>query len=126
MRIAVPTAENGGLYDLVSQHFGHAPTFTIFDTETTEVEILPNQSLHRGGSGYPPDYLAPAGVEVMVCAGLGRRAIQMFEQYGIEVFVGASAAETAKTAIQAYQNNQLQMATDENACKEHRYRRHEH
>ena len=126
MKIAVPTAENGGLNDLVSQHFGHANTFTIFDTETNEVEILPNQSMHRGGTGYPPEHLAPAGVEVMVCAGLGRRAIHLFEQFGIEVFVGASAIETAEAAIKAFQNGKLQMATDENACREHRYRRHEH
>lgn len=126
MRIAVPTAENGGLDDLVSQHFGHAPTFTIFDTETNEVEVLPNQSMHRGGTGYPPEHLAPARVDVMVCAGLGRRAIHMFEQFGIEVYVGAMAGHTAEAAIETYQSGKLQMATDENACQEHRYRRHEH
>lgn len=126
MRIAIPTAGNGGLNDLVGQHFGRVPTYTIFDSNTNKVEVLPNQSLHMGGGGYPPEFLAQAGVELMLCAGLGRRAIQMFEQFGIEVYVGASASGTAENAIKAYQNGMLQMATDENACREHRFRRHTH
>ena len=126
LRIAIPTEGNGGLDNFVSQHFGHAPVFTIFDTETNEVERLPNQGLHRGGMGYPPEHLVRAKVDVMVCGGLGQRAIQMFEQFGIEVYVGASPMETVGAAIKKYQSGKLQMATDENACREHRFRRHEH
>jgi len=122
--IAVPTAGNGGLNDLVSPHFGRAPTFTIFNTKTQEVKILWNQSQHMGGKGYPPEHLAPMGVKAMVCAGLGWRAIQQFEQFGIKVFIGASPTNTAETAIQAYQSDKLQMATNENACREHQFRRH--
>ena len=126
MKIAIPTTGNGGLTDSVGQHFGRVPTYTIFDTSSKEVEIIPNRSTHLGGMGYPPELLAPAGVDVMVCAGLGRRAIQMFEQFGIEVYVGANPAGTAEMAIQAFQNGQLQMATDANACQEHKFRKHEH
>lgn len=126
MRLAVPTAGNGGLNDFVDQHFGHAAVFTIFDTDTNKVVCLPNRSLHRGGSGYPPEHLARAEVDVMVCGGLGQRAIHMFEQFGIEVYVGASPTETVETAIKKYQGGLLHMATDENACKEHRHGSHDH
>ncbi len=126
MRIAIPTEGNGGLNAIVSQHFGHAPIYTIFDTETHEVERLPNQSMHRGGTGYPTEHLARAEVNVMVCGGLGQRAIQMFEQFGIEVYIGASPTETAEIAIKNYQSGKLQMATDENACKEHQFSTHDH
>jgi predicted Fe-Mo cluster-binding NifX family protein len=70
-----------------------------------------------GGRGYPPEIIAQTGAEVMLCGGLGRRAIAMFEELGIMVYVGASG--TIKNAIQMYENGKLQAATDENACAGH-------
>ena len=34
MRVCVPSAGGGGLDDLVGEHFGRSPTYTIYDTET--------------------------------------------------------------------------------------------
>jgi predicted Fe-Mo cluster-binding NifX family protein len=64
--------------------------------------------------------MADAGVDVMLCSGLGPRAISMFEQLGIEVYVGAYG--TVREAVQAWQEGRLQVATDENACRMHRHR----
>lgn len=119
MRVCIPTMGNRGWDEEVSAHFGRAPTFTIVDTETGQVEVLINKSEHAGGIGKPPEHLASVGVHVMLCSGLGHRAIRMFEEYGIEVYVGAKG--TVKEAIEMWKNNQLSMATDENACKEHRH-----
>ena len=124
MRISIPSMGNRGLEEQVGEHFGRVPTYTIIDTETDKVEVLPNTSEHMGGTGYPPDLLASANVNVMVCGGLGRRAIMMFEEMGIRVFVGASG--TVKDAIQMYQTGALQEATDENACQQHAFRQHDH
>jgi predicted Fe-Mo cluster-binding NifX family protein len=105
--------------EYVSEHFGRAPTFTIVDLTANEVKIIPNTSEHMGGSGYPPEIMASEGVDAMLCSSLGPRAIQMFEQYGIEVYVGAYG--TVRNAIQAWQAGKLQVATDENACRMHRH-----
>ena len=109
----------GGLSDHVSPHFGRAPVFTIVDTETNTVEVLPNTSEHMGGSGLPPAHMAAAGVQVMLCSGIGPRAIQMFEQYGIRVYVGASG--TVRDAVQAWRKGLLREATDKDACEMHRH-----
>ena len=119
MKVCVPTIGERGLDESVSEHFGRAPTFTIIDLNTNEVKVLQNTSEHMGGSGYPPQIMADAGVDTMLCSGLGPRAIQMFEQFGIEVYVGACG--TVKEAIQGWQAGKLQVATDENACKIHRH-----
>jgi predicted Fe-Mo cluster-binding NifX family protein len=71
-----------------------------------------------GGSGLPPEIMRNHNVDVMVCSGLGPRAIRMFEQFGIEVYVGAYG--TVREAIQAWQSGKLQQATDETACKMHK------
>ena len=118
-RVCVPTMGNKGLGEYVGEHFGRALTFTIVDLSTNEVKIIPNTSEHMGGTGKPPEIIANAGVDVMLCSGLGPRAIQMFEEQGVEVFVGASG--TVMDAIKAWKAGKLQEATDENACKEHRH-----
>lgn len=124
MRISVPSMGNNGLEERVGEHFGRVPTYTIVDTETDAVETLTNTSEHMGGTGYPPELMAKANVNVMVCGGLGRRAIMMFEELGIRVFVGASG--TVRDAVQMYQSGALAEATDENACKQHAFRQHDH
>lgn len=124
MKVCVPTMGDKGLEDVVGEHFGRVPFYTIVDNETKEVEVLRNTSEHMGGRGYPPEIMAKAGVDVMICAGLGRRAIMMFEEMGIMVYVGASGS--IEDAIDMWENNNLQAATDENACQQHAFRKHDH
>ena len=114
MRVCVPSAGPGGLDDLVGEHFGRVPTYTIYDTETGQVEILPNTSEHMGGAGLPAELLAQAGVDVVICSGLGRRAIGLLSQSGIEVCTGASG--TVREAIEAWRSGKLSGA---DACDRH-------
>lgn len=110
--------------ETIGEHFGRVPTFTIVDTETNETEVIPNTSHHMGGGGYPPELMANANVNVMLCSNLGHRAIGMFEEFGIEVYVGAHG--TVEDAIHMWKNNMLQMATDKTACERHAFRREDH
>ena len=120
MKVCIPTIGNLGLEDQVGEHFGRVPTYTCVDTETNEIEIIDNTSEHMGGVGYPPDLIAEAGVEVMICSGLGRRAILMFQERGIMVYIGAYG--TVGEVLQMWKDGQLQAATDESACAMHTYR----
>ena len=124
MKVCVPTTGDRGLEDFVGEHFGRVSFYTIVDTETSEVQILRNTSEHMGGRGYPPEIMNNAGVEVMICSGLGRRAIMMFEEMGIMVYVGASGS--VANAIDMWEKNNLPAATDENACQQHAFRKHDH
>ncbi|RUM34507.1 MAG: dinitrogenase iron-molybdenum cofactor biosynthesis protein [Archaeoglobus sp.] len=119
MKIAVPTEGRGGLNDLVSMHFGRAATFTVYDTETKEEYVIPNTSEHFGGVGTPPELLAKAGVDVVVCGNLGPKAVLAFERFGIKVYVGATG--TAKDAINAFLSGILQPASLDTACPDHRH-----
>jgi len=119
MRISVPSMGNKGLEEEISLHFGRAPFFTIYDSETEKVEIVQNTSQHMGGQGYPPEIMHAHRVDVMLCSGLGSRAVQMFEQLGIMVYCGAMG--TVKDTIDTWKRGELQEATDETVCKEHRH-----
>lgn len=119
MRVCVPTMGESGLDELVGAHFGRAETFTIVDTETNEVEVVPNTSEHMGGTGLPPELLSKKNVHVMLAGGIGPKAIQMFEQYGIKVLVGATG--TVRDAVNDLKEGYLEGASDENVCKEHKH-----
>jgi len=127
MKICIPTMGENGLDNQVGEHFGRVPTYTIVDLDTNEVKVIPNTSEHMGGQGQPPQIMAREGVNVMVCRGLGRRAITMFEELGIDVYIGASG--TVKDAIDAFKQDKLQKASIDDACGQHAFRdqhHHEH
>ena len=118
MRICIPSMGDKGIEEAVGEHFGRVPTYTIFDTETKNVEVIKNVSVHMGGGTInPPELIKKNNADIMVCGGLGRKAIQLFEQAGIMVYVGASG--TVKDAIDAYTEGKLTPATDETACQLH-------
>jgi len=119
VKIGIPTMGNKGLKELVCEHFGRAPTYTIVDTETNDVRVVENVSEHMGGTGTPPEHLSKEGIEIMLASGLGPKAITMFEGFGIEVYVGASG--TVEDTIGLWKDKKLQVATDENACRDHRH-----
>lgn len=120
MKLCIPTMGQGGLEDMVGEHFGRVPTYTLVDTETGQVNAIENKTLHMGGAGYAPDLIAQHGAEAMLCGGLGRRAIMMFEDKGIMVYVGARG--TVNDAINQWKSGELEMATDETACQLHAFR----
>ncbi len=124
MKICVPTLGENGLNNRVGEHFGRVPTYTIVDLDTGEVKVIPNTSHHMGGRVDPPEIMAREGVNVMICQGLGRRAITMFEEFGIEVYIGASG--TVKDAVEAFKQGTLQKASEGDACGQHAFRDRHH
>jgi len=121
-KVCIPTNGPGGLDDSVGEHFGRVPTYTIFDTEAGDVQVAENTSSHMGGAGYPADLLASLGIEVLLCNGLGRRAIQMFSEHGITVCTGVSG--TARDAIESWTGGGLSAAGESDACMRHEFHDH--
>ncbi|HOV51972.1 MAG: Dinitrogenase iron-molybdenum cofactor [Methanosaeta sp. PtaB.Bin018] len=119
MKICVPTMGTEGMNEAICQHFGRAPTFTVVDMDTGDIQILPNVSEHMGGSGLPTETILKMGVQVMIVGGLGPKAVAAFSSSGVDVYVGA--AGSVKDAIDDWQAKMLQRADMDNACKDHRH-----
>ncbi len=117
MKICVPVIEMNGLQSIVSPHFGRAAAFALVDDETLEVTALQNDGQHHGGNLTPSAIISQAGVDVVLCGGLGVKAVRLFEQEGIHVF--NNAAGTVEEVLKAYKSGLLPEATDANSCQEH-------
>jgi predicted Fe-Mo cluster-binding NifX family protein len=117
MKICIPTMGNKGLEEEIGEHFGRVPTYTIIDLDTKEIKVIPNTSTHMGGSSYPPEIMAREKVDILICRGLGRRALGMFNEFGIDVYIGATGR--VKDAIAAFKEGRLKKATFDEACAGH-------
>jgi predicted Fe-Mo cluster-binding NifX family protein len=84
-KIAIPL-ENGKL----CQHFGHCQEFSILEIDennqvTYEERITPPE--HQ--PGLYPAWVAQHGVTDVITGGMGQKAIDLFHQQKINVYVGA-------------------------------------
>lgn len=112
MKIVVATQNNA-----VSAHFGHCEAFTAFNAEngaivSTEIIEYPG---HR--PGYLPKYLSEKGANVIIAGGMGSGAVDLFNEYKIEVITGATG--DMKTAVESYLKGELKSSGS--VCHEHSF-----
>jgi predicted Fe-Mo cluster-binding NifX family protein len=110
MKIAIPTAQ-----EQLCMHFGHCETFAILTVDTAAKEIVEIRKLtpppHE--PGVLPRWLHDQDVSLIIAGGMGMRAQQLFEQFGIEVIAGAKP-DTPRAIVEAWLTETL--FTGANAC----------
>jgi predicted Fe-Mo cluster-binding NifX family protein len=118
MLACIPTTGDSGLEDEVSKHFGSAQYFTLFDTETDEVTVVPNRNVHHDhGTCHPMNQLKRYHIDAVACAGMGRRAIQALSAEGITVY--DSGPYTVEQIVQRLKDDDLPTMDPARACLGH-------
>ena len=118
MRIGV-TYDNG----MIFQHFGHTEQFKLYDVENVEIKQTQVVDTNGQGHGALSSFLTQAGVEVLICGGIGSGAQTALSEAGIKLFGGANGR--ADEAVLAYINGQLNYNPNvhcshhEHSCGEH-------
>lgn len=94
-----------GMGNMVSEHFGHCENFILFDVENGM--IVKEESIESPGHrpGFLPNFLADQGAEVVIAGGMGGGAVDIFNERGVEVIVGASG--DARMAVEKYLKGEL-------------------
>lgn len=88
-RIFFPLLDNKGEDSEISQHFGHAPFFGLYDTEKKELKIIENVLDHTDPNKSPIDQIEEAVNPTTIFAkGIGGRAIQLISQKGLSLKTG--------------------------------------
>lgn len=104
--IAVPTS-NGKL----DGHFGHCKQFAMVQVddkgikETKYIDAPPHQP------GLLPRWLAERGATDIIAGGMGQRAINLFNERGVNVFVGAPAL-TPEELVEGFLNETLNFSAN--------------
>ena len=127
MRIAISAEEKNGLDSRVSHHFGRCPCYVLVDVEDQEVQTvqdLDNPFYQQHRPGEVPGFIHAQDVDVMISGGMGRRAIDFFNQYGIQVATGADG--TVRKTLENYFGGQLRDAAPCRESVEHHAGDHHH
>ena len=101
----------------VSGHFGHCDNFNLYDADggvITAEESIPNPGPRPG---FLPKSLADKGVQVIIAGGMGGGAVEIFNERGVEVIVGATG--DSRTAVEAYLKGELKSTGS--VCHKHEH-----
>ncbi|MBU1037045.1 NifB/NifX family molybdenum-iron cluster-binding protein [Patescibacteria group bacterium] len=117
MKIVIPTNTKKGLDDKIAEHFGRSKTYTFLNENSEVIDIIDNTSEHSGGQGLPPELMKKHGADVLLCRGLGPKAINLCKELGIDVYV--YQAETVREIFKLWQNKEIKKADVKNVCENH-------
>lgn len=108
MIIAISSENNQGENSQVAHHFGRCPFFTLVnieDEQLVDYQTITNPYFESHQPGQVPEFISQQGANVMLSGGMGRRAGEFFNQFGIDIATGAEG--TVKEAIEAYLRGDL-------------------
>lgn len=120
MRVAISVETKNGLDSAIAQHFGRCPYFAIIDLEEREVkdiQVIDNPFYGNHQPGEVPAFINQQKANVMLSGGMGGRAIQFFQQYGIKAATGATG--TVRQTLEQYLGGTLTEAAPCNESVEH-------
>lgn len=113
MRIAV-TYENGSIF----QHFGHTEQFKLYDIEDGKIVEEKVVDTNGQGHGALSGFLSQAGVDALICGGIGGGAKMALAEAGIQLLGGVSG--DADGAVKAYLAGNLEFNPDVH-CSHHNH-----
>jgi predicted Fe-Mo cluster-binding NifX family protein len=102
-KIAIPL-ENG----LLCVYFGHCQTFAIVDVENDQITEIYETSPPGHVPGLVAKWVAQFGITDVIAGRMGKQAIKLFNQYNINVFVGAPT-RPAKELVSDFLMNELSL-----------------
>ncbi|MCL5278161.1 MAG: hypothetical protein M1517_10380 [Deltaproteobacteria bacterium] len=88
IRVAIATDDN-----FVSPHFGKCQMYTLVDIEDGRIvnkEVVENPGLEGHQPGVIPRFLHEKGANFIIAGGMGPRAVNFFNEFGIQTVVGVS------------------------------------
>lgn len=106
-KIAIPVDDNG----ILDSHFGHCKFFLLLYVENNEVTYEEKVVPPPHEPGLLPKWIAEQGVSDIIAGGMGQRAINLFNQHGVKVHVGAPR-KNAMELVESYLNNTLSFETN--------------
>jgi predicted Fe-Mo cluster-binding NifX family protein len=105
--IAIPVNEQG----ILDAHFGHCKFFMLIQTDDNRIVSQEKVIPPPHEPGVLPRWLADQGATDVIAGGMGQRAIQIFNQHGVNVFVGAPQ-RTAEELVNGFINETIAFAAN--------------
>ncbi len=118
MKICIPVEVDNGAESVVFGHFGSAPCFILYDSDTDQVMSLGNKNQkHEHGHCNPLMSFDENTPDIVVVGGIGGGALQKLNLAGIRVF--RAEGGTVKENIEILKAKGLVEFTMQHTCGGH-------
>lgn len=107
-KIAIPISQ-----DKLARHFGHCGEFHLFEVDNSQIVNQEALTPPPHQPGLIPKWISQQSVTDIIAGGMGQRAIDIFNQLGINVFVGAPSKDS-REIIEEFLDGSLE--TQANLC----------
>ena len=117
--IAITAESDAGLDAPIGQHFGRCPFYTfvtIKDGKMASAKSVSNPFFNAHQPGQVPQFINEQNADVMITGGMGQRAVQIFNEFGIEAVTGANG--NVRQTVEAYLNGSL---AGSSSCSGHQH-----
>lgn len=119
MILAIPVENRNGDLSEVYGHFGSAPFYAFYDSSNEGLEFVDNGNKeHEHGQCQPVQELKEKNVEAVICGGMGIRAINNLNAFGIKVYF-AENARTVGEVVKTFKTSGLKELSAAHACQNH-------
>lgn len=120
-KIALAADDMLGLDGEMSMHFGRCPSYLVAlveeDGKINSTEVVENPLFNQHKPGEVPRFINSLEVNVMIAGGMGPKAIDMFNDFGIDVVTGVGGQ--VGNVLQAYLNGEISGAAGCNHDHDH-------
>lgn len=116
-KIAIPL-ENG----VLCSHFGHCEKFAIVEINNNVITNISEVTPPEHVPGLYPKWVARFGVTDVIAGGMGEKAITLFNEQNINVFVGAPIKQASELVTDFIASK---LSLDANYC-DHENHQHRH
>ena len=108
-KIALAADDMLGLKGEMSMHFGRCPSYLVAlveeDGNIASTEVVENPLFNQHKPGEVPRFINSLEVNIMIAGGMGPKAIDMFNDFGIEVVTGVGG--NVGNVLKAYLNGEI-------------------
>lgn len=105
-KIAIPVSDG-----ILDPHFGHCQEFAMVEVEQNKIGSITYIDAPPHQPGLLPPWLAERGATDVIAGGMGQRAIQLFNNQGVNVFVGAPKLTPAEV-VEGFLNKTLEFSAN--------------
>ncbi len=108
-KIVLSANDKNGLDGEMSMHFGRCPAYVVTyitdDNQVEKTEVVDNPYFGQHVPGQVPAFIKSLGADVIIAGGMGPKAIEIFQGFGIDVATGVGG--NVGNVLQAYLDGKI-------------------
>ncbi|MEZ5357796.1 MAG: NifB/NifX family molybdenum-iron cluster-binding protein [Candidatus Zixiibacteriota bacterium] len=120
MKACIPVESDSGPNARIAPHFGTAPFYALYESDSKSLRFATNKNPHKGhGACDPREKIGDADIDCILCASMGKRAIEKFGDQNIAIY--KTDAETLSELLPTIHSGNVTVLEPTVGCADHNH-----